>query len=90
MSENAGLRRRDLSGSSGVIERVQQDGKMRLVMMRLEAPAPGVAMIGTYRLGGRINISMCVYFYGDDAEGVATASADKWQAWLGAAFAAGT
>jgi hypothetical protein len=31
-----------------------------------------------------------VYFYGDAADDVAKASADKWQAWLGEAFAAGT
>lgn len=75
---------------AGVIERVRQDGRMRLVTMRLEAPAPGIAMIGTYGMGGRVNVSVSVYFYGDAADDVAKASADKWQAWLGEAFAAGT
>ena len=75
---------------AGVIERVEQDDRMRLVIMRLEAPTPGIAMIGTYGMGGRVNVSMCVYFYGDDADNVATASAGKWQAWLDGAFAGGT
>jgi uncharacterized protein YndB with AHSA1/START domain len=75
---------------AGVIERVQQDDKMRLVIMRLDAPAPGVAMIGTYGIGGRVNVSLCLYVYGDGAEDVARVSENKWQAWLGETFAAGT
>lgn len=74
---------------AGVVERVQQDEKLRLVTMRLDTPSPGIALIGTYAMGDQLNLSLCVYFYGDDAANVASASAEKWQTWLGQTFAAG-
>ncbi|MDQ8731134.1 SRPBCC domain-containing protein [Bradyrhizobium sp. LHD-71] len=67
---------------SGVIERVQQDGKVRVITMRLDAPAPGVVMIGTYGTGDRVNVSMFIFFYGDDAQALVTASDHKWRSWL--------
>ena len=73
---------------SGVIERVLQDDTIRVVIMRLDAPAAGVAMFGTFTTGGQVNVSANVYFYGDKAEDVASASERAWREWFGRAFQA--
>ena len=75
------------SATHGTIERIHQDRQQRFIMMRLLAPAPGVALVGTYDAGPRINASMSIYFYGDDADARAAASEQKWRDWLGKRFA---
>jgi uncharacterized protein YndB with AHSA1/START domain len=73
---------------SGTIEHVLQSSKSRVVTMRLDEPGPGVAMIGAYDAGGRTNLSMCIFSYGDDAAARAAASESKWRAWLAQTFEA--
>jgi uncharacterized protein YndB with AHSA1/START domain len=72
---------------SGVVERIEQDAQQRFVLMRLDAPAPGVAIIGTYDARPLVNVSANVYFYGDNAAAHATASEQTWRAWLTESFA---
>ena len=67
---------------SGVVEHVLQDAKVRVITLRLDAPRPGVAMVGTYNAGPAVMTSVSVYFYGDDAAAVAEASEAKWRSWL--------
>lgn len=74
---------------SGVIEQIQQDGKQRVIMMRLEAPLPGVALFGTYGASGRVNASLGMFLYGERAEQVAAASSDTWRIWLAETFPSG-
>ncbi|MFM9849885.1 MAG: SRPBCC family protein [Hyphomicrobiaceae bacterium] len=86
---NVGEQRTAASGPqalSGVVERVHQDRKVRWITMRLSAPAPGIAIIGTYRGGDGVNASMSLFFYGDDAEQTAATSEPKWRDWLGKTF----
>jgi uncharacterized protein YndB with AHSA1/START domain len=71
---------------SGAVERIHQDRKVRWIIMRLSAPAPGVAIIGTYGREGGVNASMSLFFYGDDAEQAAATSEPLWQDWLGKMF----
>ena len=71
---------------SGVIERVEQNRQQRYITMRLDGPAPGIALIGTYAVGPQVTISMIMYFYGDDAEARVAASESRWRDWLGARF----
>jgi uncharacterized protein YndB with AHSA1/START domain len=73
---------------SGVVERVSQDGKQRFVLLRLTAPASGVALIGTYDYGQTVNVSACLFFYGDDAAEKAAASESLWRDWLSETFPA--
>lgn len=68
---------------SGVIERIDQNRQQRYILMRLDAPAPGIALVGTYGAGPRVNASMTMFFYGDDAGAIATASEQKWRDWFG-------
>jgi uncharacterized protein YndB with AHSA1/START domain len=86
---NVGEQRTAKSGPeplSGVVERVHQDRKMRWVTVRLSAPAPGVAIVGSYRRGDSVNASLSFFFYGDDAEQAAATSEPLWQEWLGKTF----
>lgn len=71
---------------SGTVERVQQDDRQRYIMLRLNAPAPGVAFIGTCDTGSGTNASMALYYYGDAAEQRAAASEPKWRHWFGESF----
>lgn len=89
---NAGESRTSLrpEALSGVVERTQQDSKVRYIMLRLLAPSPGVALVGTYASGKGIHASASFFFYGDNAEEIAAASQPKWRDWLGQTLTAGS
>lgn len=72
---------------SGMIEQVHQDAKQRLVLMRQDAP-PTIMMAGIYGMGQNVNVSICLFSYGDDAEARSAASEGKWRTWLGKTFPA--
>jgi uncharacterized protein YndB with AHSA1/START domain len=72
---------------SGVVERVQQDRTLRYVLMRLDRPSPGVALIGTHDAVKNIYVSVSLFFYGDDAAAMASASEQKWRHWMEETFA---
>lgn len=67
---------------SGVVEVTRQGPRERYVMLRLEEPAPGVALVATYGVGPRVNASVSLYYYGRDADARARASGERWRAWL--------
>jgi hypothetical protein len=67
---------------SGMVESIRQDAKQRAILMRLDAPAPGVALIGTHGVGRDVTVSLCLFFYGEDAQLIAAASEHKWRSWL--------
>jgi uncharacterized protein YndB with AHSA1/START domain len=67
---------------SGVVEHVLQTTKQRWIMLRLDAPAPAVALIGTYGTGTQVNASMTLFFYGDTANEQSAASQRIWQTWM--------
>lgn len=68
---------------SGTVERMEQDGRQRYVLLRMDGPAPGIALIGTYGIGDATNVSTAFYLYGDDAGQRAAASEAAWRDWLG-------
>ncbi|MCV7278068.1 SRPBCC domain-containing protein [Mycolicibacterium flavescens] len=67
---------------AGVVRRVHQDGHNRDLMMRLEQPAPGVAIIGACTVGEEALAMVTIYFYGDDAQQIADAEQPGWSTWL--------
>jgi hypothetical protein len=71
---------------SGVVERTQQHPQMRVVIARLDTPAPGVAMIGTYGAADQVQASVSVYFYGDEGASVGVGSEAQWRSYLEDAF----
>jgi len=67
---------------SGIVERIHQDNKIRVITLRLDAPVPGVIVIGTYGASTGINASVSTFLYDNDAEALAAASGQRWQEWL--------
>ena len=59
---------------SGVVERVEQDARQRYLLLRLHAPAPGIAMIATYGAGEATRAGVSLYLYGEDTGRRASAS----------------
>jgi uncharacterized protein YndB with AHSA1/START domain len=71
---------------TGVVERTVQDARQRFVLLRLTAPTPGAAIIGTYGVGENVNASVTRFLYGDDAEARADGSRARWEAWMSRSF----
>ena len=76
---------------SGIVEHVYQDDRQRYVVLRLDAPSAGVALVGTSvrrELSGSpgTNVSLCRYFYGADAVTGAAETESRWRAWLRETF----
>ncbi|MPZ37551.1 MAG: SRPBCC domain-containing protein [Rhizobiales bacterium] len=67
---------------AGTIDRVHQDHNCRDVMIRLDQPGPGVALVGTYRWGDQTRAAVSLFFYGDAASGVAAQAEPQWTKWI--------
>ena len=79
---------------SGIVEHVHQDGQQRYVLLRLDSPSPGIALVGTYDKGATshsaagqgTNVSLSRYYYGASAEALASDSEPRWREWLDKTF----
>jgi uncharacterized protein YndB with AHSA1/START domain len=91
---NVGERRTTSAGPepwSGIVELVHQDAQQQYVLLRVDSPSPGIALLGTTadpNLGGSdgTNVSLCRYIYGDDCVVRAVESEANWRAWLASTF----
>jgi uncharacterized protein YndB with AHSA1/START domain len=72
----------------GTVEEILENDHMRSVLVRLDAPAPGVASVGTYNCGGPIQVCLSLYLYGDRAPAAITRDQALWQTWLNERFPA--
>jgi uncharacterized protein YndB with AHSA1/START domain len=87
---NTGQRLTSSSGPerwSGVVERIHQDAAMRYAVLRLEAPASGVALVGS--LGSAATpstVSVNRYFYGENAESLNVEHEPRWRDWINTTF----
>ncbi len=82
---NVGDRREspaDTPRLAGVVERVHQDANSRELMLRLDEPGEGVAVIGSCMVGDQARGMASVFFYGNDAADIAAAEQAKWTRWL--------
>jgi uncharacterized protein YndB with AHSA1/START domain len=66
----------------GTVERIQQDRRARMILLRVAEPTAGVASIGTCRVSGKAMANVSVYLYGVNAIRVADAEQPHWTAWL--------
>ncbi|GAB3228797.1 SRPBCC family protein [Mycolicibacterium hippocampi] len=66
----------------GIVERVHQDSQNREVMVRLAAPNPGVAVVGSFGTGEQTSVMVSIYFYGAEAATVAASEKARWEAWM--------
>lgn len=73
---------------SGVVELVRQDAQQRYVLLRLDAPSPGTALLGVYATDHGITVTLTRFFYGEDAPDLAAASEPRWREFLTEAFGA--
>lgn len=83
---DAGERRVAPTGApalGGSVEIVHQDAENRYIMLRLDTPYDGVAMVGVSTCStehGMANASL--FLYGDDAARIAAEQETVWAAWL--------
>ena len=71
----------------GVLEHAGKSPSQALV--RLDKPGPGAASLGAIAFGGATMVTLSLYFYGDQAAGVAEREQPLWQAWMGEHFPSG-
>lgn len=58
------------------------------LLVKLDTPAPGLAHLIAYAMGGKGYLTARFYLYGEGAEAAATNAQAAWQAWTGERFAA--
>jgi hypothetical protein len=51
-------------------------------MLRVNEPAPGIALIGSFSMGDVARAAVSLYFYGSGAAETASAENTKWTTWL--------
>jgi uncharacterized protein YndB with AHSA1/START domain len=74
---------------TGVVEKITQQARERILLMRVEAPGPGIAMFAVYEMApGTVQVSVTHYFYGDDAAARAADAEPRWRDWLTERFPA--
>ena len=74
---------------TGVVEHIHQDARQRYVIVRVETPSPGSVLVGTYEKGGGTNVTVCRYFYGENAMRFAADGEPRWRQWLNTTFGSG-
>jgi uncharacterized protein YndB with AHSA1/START domain len=72
----------------GCVQRVQHTQEGCSVTLRLEQPAPGIALIGVHRWQSKTNAILSFYLYGERAQEVARDAQPLWRAWLAKHLAA--
>jgi hypothetical protein len=72
-------------GFSGLIERSGAPASPHELAVVMDAPAPGLAVFGTYSWGGRTQVTMHLYHYGEPAK-KAVATEAAWQTWMDGVF----
>jgi hypothetical protein len=72
---------------SGVVESYNKQGSPYL-MISLDKPVPGIALIGANNCGGQVLVSATLYLYGNKATDVISKEQESWQAWLNEHFPA--
>lgn len=83
-SAAAGERRESPSGTppfGGVVERAAHLEHPEL-LMRLDAPAPGIAHAFAMPMGGQVLLPMRLYLYGDAAGDVVARDEAAWKRWM--------
>jgi uncharacterized protein YndB with AHSA1/START domain len=66
---------------AGVVEHVGQEPFAEELLLRLEAPAPGLAHLFGMAMGGQVFLTTRLYLYGERAAGILAEEEPRWQAW---------
>lgn len=70
---------------AGLVERVGPDDHPEL-LLRLDAPAPGIAHLFALPMGGQVYLPIRLYLFGDRPAAVAAREEPAWQAWMARHF----
>lgn len=73
---------------AGIVERVAEGERLGDLTLRLDAPAPGVAIVGVFGWEDKTNVAISLFFYGEDCEAVAARETARWEAWLAKVYPA--
>ena len=72
---------------TGVVEKITQQARERILLMRVAMPGPGIAMFAASEMTpGKVTVSATHYFYGDDAAARAADAEPRWRTWLAERF----
>ncbi len=71
---------------SGIVERVSSDKHLHEIMLRLEEPAPGVAILGACTRDGTVHVAISLLMYGEVAPAAAGRDEGLWHAWMNEHF----
>jgi uncharacterized protein YndB with AHSA1/START domain len=67
---------------TGVVERTTDAENGRGLMLRIDEPAPGVALIYVYAYRGQTFTSVHLYLFGDEAQAVVAREGPAWEVWM--------
>jgi hypothetical protein len=67
---------------TGTLERVQQDRRIRVVMLSVQKPFAGTAMFGAYATPEAVMLSISMFLYGEQAETQASSAESRCREWL--------
>ncbi len=67
---------------AGFVERVGEGDYPEELLLRLDAPTPGLAHLFAMPMGGTVLLSMRLFLYGDRAATAATRDEPLWRAWM--------
>jgi uncharacterized protein YndB with AHSA1/START domain len=67
---------------AGRIERIHQDAVSREVMLHIDQPAQGIAVVGACTVGDESRVMASIYVYGSDAADIASSEQPRWTSWL--------
>jgi uncharacterized protein YndB with AHSA1/START domain len=73
---------------SGTVEWMNENQKAPSLLLKLEEPGPGIALLSASDCGGTVQVSASVYLYGDSAETLVPKQQSAWQAWMNEQFPA--
>ena len=71
---------------AGVVEWAGQPAWPEELLLRLDAPALGIAHLVPHPMGGQVYLTLRFYLFGDQAEDAVGRVEPEWQAWVNAHF----
>lgn len=71
---------------AGVVEWAGQPAWPDELLLRLDAPALGIAHLVPHPMGGQIYLTVRIFLFGDQADDAVARAEPEWQAWVDAQF----
>jgi uncharacterized protein YndB with AHSA1/START domain len=70
----------------GIVEHRQERKDAPEILLRLHDPAPGIALLGAHKWGGKVHASVSLYLFGTKGAEAATRDRGRWEEWMRASF----